>query len=196
MVDRTQHNNDKELHLIDLNDASKAGCWVTVPVLLFYFLPFYFLWYPKYGDNFWEVVFNWEWQVPAFMYLVVLIAVMVLGIILHELIHGVFWAVFAKKGWKSIQFGLIKEHFTPYCHCTEPLKVKHYVVGGLMPLIILGIIPGVWAWFNGNIYLLLFGFFFTVSAIGDVLVINMLRKFPKNSYVQDHPNEAGFYVYR
>lgn len=74
--------------------------------------------------------------------------------------------------------------------------MRHYLIGAIMPLVLLGIVPGVISWFTGNIYLTLFGTVFTVSAIGDLLVVHLLKNFSKDTYIQDHPKEAGFYVYK
>jgi hypothetical protein len=118
------------------------------------------------------------------------------GIILHELIHGLVWARFAKNGFKSIRFGVMWKMLTPYCHCKEPLKIKHYIIGASMPGILLGIIPSSIALFNGNFSLLLFGILFTVSACGDLLIIHLLRKEKMDDLALDHPSEVGCFVYR
>jgi len=49
---------------------------------------------------------------------------------------------------------------------------------------------------TGNLALLLFRVLFTIMAIGDYMIINVLKSEDKNSYVLDHPSEAGSYVYR
>jgi hypothetical protein len=38
--------------------------------------------------------------------------------------------------------------------------------------------------------------FFTVAAAGDFLVIKLLLKESKEDWTQDHPSEAGCYIYR
>ncbi|MBN2777036.1 MAG: DUF3267 domain-containing protein [Bacteroidales bacterium] len=66
------------------------------------------------------------------------------GVVLHEILHAITWGIFAKKGFKSIKFGFKIKYLTPYCHCKEALRVKHYKLGAAMPLIILGIIPSLY----------------------------------------------------
>ena len=85
---------------------------------------------------------------------------------------------------------------TPYCHCKEPLMVKHYILGAIMPAFVLGIIPAIIAIIIGNFGLLLFGSFFTLAAIGDFMVIYILRNEKKDDFVLDHPSEAGCYIFR
>lgn len=125
-----------------------------------------------------------------------MLVVLVLGIVAHELIHGITWALFAKQGFRSIRFGVMWKYATPYCHCKEPLTVQHYIIGGIMPAILTGFLPCIVAIFTGNLSWLAGGLFFTLAAGGDFMIINLLRKLPKNSLVQDHPEKLGCYVYR
>jgi hypothetical protein len=73
-------------------------------------------------------------------------------------------------------------------------------MGAIMPFIILGIIlgfiPAMVSIILGNIPLLLFGSVLTFVAMADFMVVNLLKKEDKNSYVLDHPSEAGFFIYR
>ena len=62
----------------------------------------------------------------------------------------------------NMKFGVIWKMLTPYCHCKEPLKVGQYILGGVMPAVILGIIPCIIAIIIGHFGLLLFGIFFTM----------------------------------
>jgi hypothetical protein len=124
------------------------------------------------------------------------IIILLLGMIVHELIHGITWSLYTKNGFKSIKFGILLKMLTPYCHCKEPLKVKHYMTGAIMPAIILGFIPAVLSIVLGSVFLLVFGIFFTMAAIGDFMIINLIRKESSNSMVLDHPSEAGCYIYR
>lgn len=114
------------------------------------------------------------------------------GIIIHELLHGLTWGYFASNGMKSIKFGVKWKFLTPYCHCKEPLKVKHYKIGGAMPLIILGIIPSIVGLIIGHGGVLAFGIIFTWAAGGDIIALYMLRKLDNNIYVSDHPEKMGF----
>lgn len=167
-----------------------------IPIILVFGLLYYLIWglnlsvNPLEGFNFENTLFNKAIGVILFLVLVVL------GIVLHELIHGITFARFAKNGFQSIKFGILKEMLTPYCHCKEPLKVSQYIIGALMPAIILGFIPSILAIISGNFWLLLFGIFFTMSAIGDFMIVHLIRKENKDSLVQDHPSEAGCFIYR
>ena len=64
-----------------------------------------------------------------------------------------------------------------------------------MPALILGVIPAVISLFIGNLMLLILGVIFISAAAGDFLVVWILRKEDVGSYVQDHPSEAGCFIY-
>ncbi len=117
------------------------------------------------------------------------------GVLVHEFIHGITWAVFCKRGFASIRFGIIWKAVTPYCHCKEPLKAWQYLVGGLMPAILMGFVPAIWGIVAHNIWLFAFGVFFTMAAGGDFLVAWMLRNESADTLVQDHPKLIGCIVY-
>lgn len=120
--------------------------------------------------------------------------IIISGIIIHELLHGITWGSFAVNGMKSIKFGFKWKYLTPYCHCKEALKVKQYKLGASMPLIVLGIIPSIFGIIMGNGAIFLYGLLFTYVAAGDIIGLLMLRKLDNNTYVIDHPDKMGFYI--
>ncbi|QIH35635.1 DUF3267 domain-containing protein [Sphingobacterium sp. DR205] len=124
------------------------------------------------------------------------VLVVVIGVVVHELIHGITWSCYIKNGFRSIKFGVLMKMLTPYCHCKEPLRVKQYIIGALMPSIILGIIPIIYAWFSGNTNILLFAIFFTASAAGDFMIVQLIWREDMRSLVLDHPSEAGCFIYK
>ncbi|MCF8308789.1 MAG: DUF3267 domain-containing protein [Bacteroidales bacterium] len=117
------------------------------------------------------------------------------GIVVHELIHGLTWALFTSRGFRSIRFGILWKMFTPYCHSKEALKAWQYRLGAIMPAIVLGFIPVIAAYFTGSFGLMGFGMIFTLAAGGDFLILWLLRKTPKEALVEDHPSKPGCYVY-
>ena len=178
---------------IDIVKANVYGLVAFFPIGILYLLPFFLRWPEKLSKAYIVQVFentNW-WQ-----YSLLILAGFISGIVIHELIHGLTWAIFARKGMRSIRFGVMWKLLTPYCHCKEPLLVKHYITGAVMPAIILGIIPFLISLYTGSVTLLFFALFFTIAAIGDFMIIYLLRNEHPNSYVEDHPSEAGCYVYR
>ncbi|WP_156299099.1 DUF3267 domain-containing protein [Streptobacillus canis] len=115
-------------------------------------------------------------------------------IVIHELIHGIFFAIFAEKGFKDISFGIVWKHLTPYCSCVSPLRLKEYLIGALMPLVILGIIPTLLSVILGRFDLLFIGLPMVTGAFGDILIVrNILKNIDKQKeiLILDHPTEIG-----
>ena len=173
--------------------------WANVfALLLFAFVAlissaaWYALWgTPSFGD-FWGSLLK---DVNPLGAAVLVLVMLVAGIVAHELIHGITWACFAKRGFRSIRIGVMWGMLTPYCHCKEPLTIRHYRLGALMPLIILGILPLLLAYPLRSVPLLLWGILFVTSAAGDILIVWKLRKERDSLLVQDHPEEAGCIIF-
>src|SRR5215211_6018594 len=69
-----------------------------------------------------------------------LVIVVLLGIVIHELIHGLSWVIFGRKSFSAIKFGFQWKTFTPYAHLKEPVEVNAYRLGAFLPGFILGIL--------------------------------------------------------
>ncbi len=121
--------------------------------------------------------------------------IFVVGIIIHELIHAVSWMIAGKLSFKQMKFGFQLKTLTPYAHCTVPIKKSAYVFGTLMPAIILGLIPFVAALRDGNGWILIIAVLFTFAAVGDFLIVWLIRTVAWDALVEDHPENAGCFVY-
>ncbi len=180
--DNKQEGYKKEKRTIDIVAASKWALAIIGFSVVFLGVPFYLIWKPA-------LAITWQ---GCLLFLLLFIA----GVALHELIHGIFFGLFAESGFSSVRFGFLREYLTPYCHCSEPLKVKQYSLVALMPALLLGLLPIVAAFFVGSLFWLLFGIVFLSAASGDLMVVWMLRKEPPDTLVQDHVSEPGCWVYK
>lgn len=127
---------------------------------------------------------------PVLLYL----ALFFVLVFLHELIHGVTWAIFAPSHWKAVSFGFVVEYLTPYCTCNEPLKRWQYVIGALMPTVILGLIPSLTAVYTGSVLLLLLGMMLIWGGGGDMTIVLRLLRYrdpARDTVYIDHPYQAG-----
>lgn len=122
-------------------------------------------------------------------YVAVLIAIM-----LHELIHGLIFARYAGSGFKAIKFGASLRMGAVYCHCKDPVKVKHYRRAGIAPLVILGLIPLAFALATGVHWINTFGLLMTIAGFGDLMIWLKLLKFDSEMMIRDHPEKLGFIV--
>ena len=171
----------REKITVSVLKANLYAVILILPILVLYFFPYYLIW-----GSFQPI------EIDGVLTIIMIIA----GIVIHELLHGLSWALFAKNKFKSIKFGIIWKFLTPYCHCKDPLTVKHYIIGTITPFIVLGLIPVIFAIFINSTFLLSFGAFFTIAAGGDIYMAYLLRNENKDSIIQDHPSEVGCYIYR
>ncbi len=166
-------------------DIVAASTWALAIIGLSVVLlgvPFYLIWEPA-------MAITWQGCLLFFL-------LFIAGVAMHELIHGIFFGLFAESGFSSVRFGFIREYLTPYCHCSEPLKLRHYSLAALMPALLLGVLPMVVAFFAGSLFWLLFGIVFLSAAAGDLMVVWKLRKETPGTLVQDHASEPGCWVYK
>lgn len=137
---------------------------------------------------------GWErfWAgMDAFFNLLSFVLFFVVGIVVHEALHGLTWKVLSGKPWSAFKFGVMANSLTPYAHCKEPMSVNAYRWGVFMPGLILGLLPLLAAIYNGDGWLAWFGILFTTAAGGDFLVLVMLRNVPSHALVEDHPTRVG-----
>ena len=170
---------------IDIVKANWFAAIVLVVSAIAFFVPFVLIWKGRKPTD--ELTGGY----PEFWLSTLLL---IAGIVVHELIHGVTWACYAKSGWKSISFGVMWKFLTPYCHCSEPMHVRGYIMGAMMPCVVLGIVPAVAALCIGSLPLLMWGIIFIAAAAGDIWISWLLTKESPGSLVLDHPSEAGFYI--
>ncbi len=139
---------------------------------------------------------RWGWALVGrglFQFLDFRVAVpaAVLGIIAHEAIHAISWAVASRRPLSAMAVGVQWRTLTPYAHPRDPMPARPYRVGAAMPGLVLGCIPAGAAILLGWPVLLVFGLFFTMAAGGDALVLWLIRGVPPSQLVQDHPTRAG-----
>ena len=185
----------KEELTIDVFRANLYAVVATLPISIFACILYYLIWSEKFSREYIAAAASYYKPLMGYISIGVFVA-LILGAVIHELIHGLTWSLFARTGFKSIRFGIIWKAMTPYCHCSEPLRVREYVIGGAMPGIILGILPLVFGIGTGNFFVFTFGLLFAMAAGGDLLIINMLRKESGHSFVQDHPSKIGCFIFR
>lgn len=121
-----------------------------------------------------------------------LIGAILVGVIVHELLHAIGWMAVGQVKWHAIEFGI--KSLTPYAHCKIPVNASTYRIGILLPGIALGLIPG---WIGSIVYngwLVTFGLVMFISAAGDLMVFWLIRGLPPTAQVLDHPSEVGCQV--
>lgn len=117
-----------------------------------------------------------------------------IGIVIHELIHGFFMAIFSKDGIKSVKFGIMKQSFILYAHCKEPLLAKNMLIVSLAPFVFLGLIPTIYAFISGSLIVWFIGFSMTVGAVGDFIYAYLILKTGLGKMILDNDTEVGFKI--
>lgn len=126
------------------------------------------------------------------------LAVLLLLLVLHELIHGLTWGLFAPSHFRAISFGMIWRALTPYCTCSEPLKRWQYALGGAMPTLILGVGAGILSTVLRLPWLLFLAQLMLLGGGGDCYILLKIARYrPKKPGVllYDHPYECGFVAF-
>ena len=121
-------------------------------------------------------------------------------IVAHELIHGLTWSIYAEHHFKDIEFGFMKEYLTPYCTSTTPLLKSHYIMGALMPCIVLGILPTATGILLGSHLLFWTGIIMILAAGGDIMIVIKVLAYKgqsgsKEILIYDHPTQAGSVIF-
>ena len=133
---------------------------------------------------------------PSKMFL--FLAEWVVLLILHELIHGLCWGLMAPRGFRAVSFGVIWQMLTPYCNCSDALKRWQYLLGGMMPTLILGFgLAGI-SVAVGSFWLFLLAELMILGGGGDLLIcLKLLRYHPHTAKAiyYDHPCECGLVVF-
>jgi len=113
------------------------------------------------------------------------------AIVIHELIHGLTWTMLGRLPRGSIHYGFNLKTFTPYAHCRVPMAVRPYWWGAAAPGLILGLLPAIvgsslhWGFLTG------LGWFMSLAAGGDLLILALLARDRPDALVEDHPTRAG-----
>jgi hypothetical protein len=182
-----EENYIKEEKTVNLVWANIFGFIVLAVAVLLFGIPFCLVWSEKFVG--FEII-NPLSAISLLLFFPL--------VVIHELIHGILFSIFSKHKFHSVQFGIMPANklFTPYCHCGEKLKIKHYRIALLMPLVITGIIPTIISLFFGNALLFFWGIIGIMAGSGDLLIFFKTIKEKKDSWIFDHPTEAGYFIYK
>ena len=120
-------------------------------------------------------------------------AAFVLGVVLHEALHGV-GHVWGHASWHDVQFGMHWAALTPYARCTVPTRARSYRLALALPGLVLGAGPLGVGLGTGHWLTTFYGFLMLVAAAGDVLILWILGDVAPGTWVQDHPRQVGCLV--
>jgi hypothetical protein len=115
-----------------------------------------------------------------------------LSVVAHELLHGVGAVLVGGVPWREVAFGI--KWLMVYAHCKAPMATSAYRVTLALPGVLLGLVPGVLGLVWGDARLTVYGALMSIAALGDVIILWLIRSVPNDAHVQDHPSAPGCQV--
>lgn len=168
--------------------ANKLAAVILLPICFFWIALVLLFWgHQATFDFIYNHIYSHTWHI---------LGLMLIGVLFHELLHAAGWLPFCKSGIKSISFGFDKKGFSPYCHCSDILKINHFRIGVLLPALVLGLIIPIVGLALVNPAMILLGVYFIVTSSGDILTLWYTRKEKSNCLVGDSADFNGCLVYR
>lgn len=131
-------------------------------------------------------------EVGGISFYIMFIVIIAISVVIHELLHGIGWAISSGKGWDAVRFNI--NAMMPSCACKVALKKKQYLIGVLTPFVILGLGSILFVFiYPGTISLLTMMVNFIASGADLVIAFNVLKE--HDSLIVDHPTEAGYITF-
>lgn len=116
------------------------------------------------------------------------------GIVIHEGLHALGWMLAGRLSWRALSFGFDRKTATPYAHARSPMTARAYRFGAALPAIVTGIVPAALGLITGFGGWALLGAVMLMLAVGDVMILVIIRAVPPSALVLDHPTQAGCLV--
>ena len=114
-----------------------------------------------------------------------------LGVVAHELLHGVGFRYFAGVSWRDIRFGVHVKYLVPYASSHVPMTVEAYRGVTVLPGIVTGILPLLVGLATGSLAWTAFGAILLGGAGGDALILWYIRHLPRGTIVRDSQSLIG-----
>ncbi|HCW54554.1 MAG TPA: hypothetical protein DG753_12650, partial [Clostridium sp.] len=181
LIQRKIHNDNYETidKTFSFTKGNLFGIFIAIPLIILCVFIYHIIY-----DN-----------TPKSQSLLVIIG-FIIGIFIHEFVHGFTWHIFCKEKWKNIKFEIDKRTLSPYATCSEILPINQYRLGALMPIIITGVLPYIIGLILNNSTIVYIGVFLISAGVGDLMILFNIMKEKSTSYCIDHPTLCGCTIYR
>lgn len=113
-------------------------------------------------------------------------------LILHELCHGLGYTLFVKEK-RNIKYGIVLEKGVFYAMCQEEISKMGILVSLLMPILVLTVFSSIFAIIFSIPVLMIYSILNFVGAIGDIVLLFLLIRLPKDVTYMDFDNMIGAY---
>jgi succinate dehydrogenase hydrophobic anchor subunit len=115
--------------------------------------------------------------------------VFALSIVVHEALHGLGCVLVGRVPRREIKFGF--KGLMVYVHCKAPMTASAYRISLMLPGVIMGLIPALVGLAWGSAWLTVYGTLMVIAALGDLMVLWLIRSVPRDARIQDHPSAPG-----
>lgn len=122
------------------------------------------------------------------------IAIMMIWMILHELIHGLGFVISKNVTTRDITYGMYIEKGIFYCMCKKEITKKDIIRSLLMPLVLIGIVTLILGLILENSLLCFLSVINISGAIGDFIMFLFFLKLPDDILYVDTDDNLGFTV--
>ena len=120
------------------------------------------------------------------------ITIIAISVVIHELLHGIGWAISSGEGWKVVRFNI--NALMPSCACKVALKKQAYLIGVLVPFVVLGGGSTLFVFaYPGTVSLLTMMVNFIAAGADLLIAFSVLRE--GNCLIADHPTKAGYIAF-
>jgi hypothetical protein len=140
------------------------------------------------------VVYGFKGFLPSPLSVALVAVGMAVLLVAHEALHAAGWVIFGRLSWQAVSFGLDRKTLSPYTHVNTPMPAAAYRVGALLPGLVTGLLPAAIGLLLRSGPLTLIGAALLSGAVGDLMVLWVIRRVPGNRLVIDHPSRAGCWV--
>lgn len=187
-IEMEQKGYERHNLTVGLLAANIWGVVVTLP-----FVAFFTMLFIQHGG-----LINFENTAEQRLSVFLFCPAMLFLIVVHELIHGLFFGLAAKEHFRAISFGVVWKALTPYCSCSSVMGKWGYIIGAAMPTVILGFLLAFTAIEADSLLLKYLSLTMIIAGGGDVLLILKILLHStrgKEALYIDHPYECGLVVF-
>lgn len=131
-------------------------------------------------------------EVGGLSFYIMFIAIIAISVVIHELLHGIGWAISSGRGWSVVRFNI--SALMPSCACKAALTRGQYLVGVLLPFLVLGTGSAVFLFlYPGTVSVLTMAVNFVAAGADLLIALRAARE--RGALIADHPTEAGYIAY-
>ena len=174
-----------------------AGNIIALVLMILFGVLFGFIFYQIWGTFGINISFDgFQFSIYIIYYFVLYFLVLSLMffafLLSNELLIGLYWSKYTEVKIKV----LFKQSFFRFCYCKEPIMIKKYVTGYIIPAIIFGIIPIILGMIYGKLFIMIFGIMFiSNNGTEPIMLMYLLRKINKTHFIKNMDSAIGIILF-